>query len=44
LIRDVAMRDRPRGEADIGLGLAAAGREEEQIDCLAIGVERIAEP
>ena len=35
------MCDRPSGEAEISLRLAAAGRKEEQIDGLAIGVQRI---
>ena len=35
------MRDRPGGEAEIGLGLAAAGREEQQIDDLAVVVQRV---
>ena len=40
-IGDPAMRDRPGGEAEIGLGLAAAGREEQQIDDLAVVVQRV---
>ena len=40
-IGDPAMRDRPGGEAEIGLGLAAAGREEQQIDDLAVGMQRV---
>ena len=35
------MRDRPGGEAEIGFRLAAAGREEQQIDDLAIVVRRV---
>ena len=37
------MCNRPGGEAEIGLGLAAAGRKKKQIDSLAIGVQRIVE-
>src|SRR5262249_25409223 len=42
-IREAPMRNRPGGEAEIGLGFATSGRKEEQIDSLAIGVQRIME-
>jgi hypothetical protein len=35
------MRDRPGSEAEIGFRLVAAGREEEEIDDLAIGMQPI---
>ena len=37
------MGDGEGGEAQIGLGLAAAGREEQEIDQLAIGVRLLGE-
>ena len=38
------MGDGPRREAEIRLGLAAAGREEQQIDDLPVGVQRVLQP
>ena len=35
------MRDRPGGEAEIGFRLAAAGREKEQVDDFAIGMQPV---
>ena len=39
-----AQHDRERGEAEVGLGLAAAGREEQQVDDLAVGSRGSASP
>ena len=39
-----AMGDDEGGETEIGLGLAAAGREEQQIGDLAVGVLAIGKP
>ena len=38
MICNASMRDGPSGEAKISLRFATAGREEEEIDSLAIGV------
>ena len=40
-VGEAAVRDRPGGEAEIGLRLAAAGREEQQVDDLAVGVQPV---
>ena len=40
-LAQAAQRDREGGEAEIGLGLAAAGREEQQVDDLAVRMRRI---
>ena len=36
-------RERVRGQAQVGLGLAAAGREEQQVDLVAVLVPRVGE-
>ena len=38
------MRDHQRREAEIGLGLAAAGREEQEVGCLAVSMRAIDQP
>ena len=39
-----AQHHREGREPEVGLGLAAAGREEEEVDGLAVGVARVGDP